>query len=526
MKIKIYMKKLVLLCMLGCMSLFVFAQPNWSENIAPILYSKCTTCHNSYGIAPFSLITYQDAFVNSATIRQQVNGRKMPPWPPDPNYRHLAHERTLTADEITAIDDWVTNGSPKGDSTLAPLVPVYSSQAEITSPDLVSRIPNYLVNTTTDLYRCFVIPTGFATQKFLTEIEAIPGNRSIVHHILIYEDTSNVPSQLDAADPGPGYTEFGGTGSTSSNLIGVWVPGQGTYRLPAGMGIKLPAQTNIILQIHYPGGTSSQIDSTKILFKLTSSSVRSVSIAPPLTHFNLTNGPLFIPANTTRTFYSEYTLPFTLSTLSVGPHMHLIGKSIMSYGITPTNDTIPFINIPEWDFHWQGLYSFQNVLKLPAGTVLHSTAFYDNTSANPDNPNDPPQNVSWGENTTDEMMLVYFSYLLYQPGDENIVIDSSTITSADNYSFSGIISSAQLYEPSPNPVTSDLSFDFYMADKSSVSFVIYDVNGRLIASLPSTRKYLVGLNREKFSIANLASGNYILQMKTETISRSKKFIKD
>ncbi len=520
------MKRLILLLCFGCMSLTLFAQPNWSEHIAPILYSKCTSCHNSNGIAPFSLITYEDAYVNSQTIRQQVNGRKMPPWPPDPNYRHLAYERVLTATEITAINDWVNNGSLKGDSTLAPPPPVYSSQAEITSPDLVSRIPDYLVNTTTDLYRCFVIPTGLATQEFLTEIEAIPGNRSIVHHILIYEDTSNVPLQLDAADPGPGYTEFGGTGSTSSNLIGVWVPGQGTYRLPAGMGIKLPAQTNIILQIHYPAGIVAETDSTKILFKLTPSSVRSVSIAPPLTHFNLTNGPLFIPANTTRTFYSEYTLPFTLSTLSVGPHMHLIGKSIMSYGITPTNDTIPFINIPDWDFHWQGLYSFQNVLKLPAGTVLHSTAFYDNTSANPDNPNDPPQNVYLGESTTDEMMLVYFSYLFYLPGDENIVIDSSTITATDDYSFSGIISTAQLYEPSPNPAVSDLSFDFYMPDKSSVSFVIYDMNGRLVTSLPSNKKYVAGLNREKFPVSNLAAGSYILQMKTESVSRSKKFVKE
>ncbi len=519
------MKKYLLLAVASFLSSYSSAQ-NWAQDIAPILYNKCTNCHNSNGIAPFSLITYQDAFDNSLSIQQDVNTRKMPPWPPDPNYRHLSHERILSPAEVISINNWVNNGSPKGDSTLAPTPPVYSSQAEITTPDLVSQIPSYLVNTTTDLYRCFVIPSGLVSDKYLTEIEAIPGNRSIVHHILIYEDTSIVPSQLDAGDPGPGYTDFGGTGSNSSNLIGVWVPGQGTYRLPAGMGIKLPAHTNIILQIHYPGGTFAQIDSTKILFKLTSSSVRNVTIEPPLTHFNLTNGPLFIPANTTRTFYSQYTIPFTLSTLSVGPHMHLIGKSIMAYGVTPANDTIPFINIPNWDFHWQGLYSFQNVLKVPAGTVLHSSAFYDNTAANPDNPNDPPQNVSLGEATTDEMMLVFFSYLFYQPGDENIVIDSATITTVDDYSFSGIISSAQLFEPSPNPVTTDLSFDFYMPDKSSVSFSVYDMNGRLVATLPSNKKYFAGMNREKISLTTLSSGNYILQMQTETVSRNKKFVKD
>jgi hypothetical protein len=520
------MKKYLFLFVICFYSLDGIAQ-NWAENIAPILYNKCTTCHNSNGIAPFSLLSYHDALVNDLDIQHSVNSRKMPPWPPDPAYRHLAHERVLTPLEIATINNWVNNGSPEGDSTLAPPAPVYSSQAEIISPDLTVQIPSYFVNTSTDLYRCFVIPSGLATQKYLTEIEALPGNRSIVHHILIYEDTSNVPALLDAADPGPGYTEFGGTGSFSSNLIGVWVPGQGKYILPTGMGIKLPAHTNIILQIHYPGGTSGQTDSTKILFKLTSSSVRNVSIAPPLNHYNLTNNDsLYIPANTIRTFYSQYTLPFTISTLSVGPHMHLIGKSIMSFGVTPANDTIPFINIPEWDFHWQGLYSFQNVLKLPIGTVLHSKAMYDNTSANPENPNDPPQDVSLGEATTDEMMLVYFSYLLYQPGDENIIIDSTTVTSSDDYSFSGIISSAQLYDPMPNPSLTDLTVDFYLPDKVQVSFMVYDMNGRMIEVIPSGKKYMVGLNREKFSVVSLTPGNYFLQMQVGAISRTKRFVKE
>jgi len=296
------MKKLILLAAIG-LTFQTHAQ-NWAVDIAPILYAKCTNCHNPNGIAPFSLITYQDAYDNRNDIQQDISIRKMPPWPPDPNYNHLAHERVLTAAEKTAIINWVSQGAPQGDSTLAPVPPVYASQAEITAPDLVVQIPSYTVNTATDLYRCFVIPSGLLSQRYITEIEAIPGNRSIVHHILIFEDTSGVPAQMDAADPGPGYTDFGGTGSNSSNLIGVWVPGQGVYKMPAGMGLYLPANTNIILQIHYPGPTFGQTDSTKILFKLSSSALRSVSIAPPLNHFNLSNGPLFIPANTTRTFYS------------------------------------------------------------------------------------------------------------------------------------------------------------------------------------------------------------------------------
>ena len=371
-----------------------------------------------------------------------------------------------------------------------------------------------------------MIPSNLFSQQFITEIEVIPGNRNIVHHVLVFEDTSSIPSQLDANDPEPGYINFGGTGSATSNLIGIWVPGQSTYRLPAGLGIKLPAQTNIVVQIHYPGGILSQTDSTKILFKLTSSPLRNVSIDPPLNHFNLTNGPLYIPANTTRTFYSLDTIPYQLSVLSVGPHMHLIGKSIMAYGVTPANDTIPFINIPSWDFHWQGLYSFQQVLRLHAGTVLHSTAFYDNTAANPNNPNNPPQPVYLGEATTDEMMLVYFAYLLYQSGDENIVVDSSVITRIDDFSFSEIISSPQLYSPIPNPVMSDLIFDFFLPDNSPVSFRIVDMNGRLVIEIPSNKKYMAGLNHEKIPVSGLPAGNYVLQMQTEKVTRSKVFVKE
>jgi len=521
------MKKLLFFATINFIGSYASAQtPNWAQHIAPILYPKCTNCHNPNGIAPFSLITYGDALDNSSDIQQDVNVRKMPPWTPDPGYCHLANERTLTQHEIKAINDWVNGGAPQGDLAFAPTAPVYDSKVEITSPDLASRIPSYSVNTSTDLYRCFVIPTGLNTDQFITEMEAVPGNRSIVHHILIYEDASGYPAQLDAADPEPGYTNFGGTGSSSSNLIGIWSPGQGVYRLPAGTGIKLRANTNIVLQIHYPGGTHGIIDSTKILFKLSSSSLREVYIAPALNHDHLTNGQLIIPANTTRTFYAQFQVPITMSMLAVGPHMHLIGKSILSYGVTPEQDTIPFINIPSWDFHWQGLYSFRKVLKIPQGTMIYSTAFYDNTSANPENPNNPPKDVQMGEATTDEMMLVFFSFMFYQPGDENIVIDTSAI-SYDDSSFSGSIMSPQLYQPNPNPVRNDVTFDFYLPDKSSpLSFSIYDVGGRLVTTLPANNNYVEGLNRKNFSVANLAGGNYLLQMNAGSFSRTKKFVKE
>ena len=195
---------------------------------------------------------------------------------------------------------------------------------------------------------------------------------------------------LDALDPGPGYTFFGGTGSPNSKVIGAWVPGQHTYYSPNGMGIRIPANANIVLQIHYPGGTSNRTDSTKVLIKMTSIPQREITINTPLNHYQLDNGPLYIAANTTKTFYAHCYIPSDMSVLSVGPHMHLVGKSILSYGVTPTHDTIPFVDIPNWDFHWQGSYAFPKIIKIPGGSTIYSEAYYDNTLANIHNPNDPP----------------------------------------------------------------------------------------------------------------------------------------
>lgn len=499
-------------------------QTTWSNSTANILYTHCTSCHHDGGIAPFSLMTFTDALQNSSDIEDVILSNEMPPWPPDAQYSRFAHERLLTSQERTDILDWISQGALSGDTTLAPIAPTYSGIAEISNPDLVSKMPTYTVNTATDLYRCFVIPSGIGVNQYITQIEALPGDRSIVHHILVFEDSSSTPAQLDAADPGPGYTNFGGTGSNTSKLIGVWVPGQTSTPLPAGMGIKLTANTNIIIQIHYPGGTIGKTDSTEIRFKLTTTPLREISIDPPLNHFQLDNGPLFIPANTTKTFTAHYQVPIDISVLAVGPHMHNIGRSITSFGVTPSQDTIPFIHIPHWDFHWQGTYSFRRVLHIPAGTILYSSAFYDNTSANHHNPNIPPQDVFLGEATTDEMMLVYFAYTYYLPGDENIIQDSTILTSTDEVLFDDIVSTPQLYAPYPNPSKDYTNIHFLLAKKETVKISIYDINGKMVWIENNLAEKNAGYHTVMVPLNGFANGLYTISLETENYKRTKKLL--
>ena len=519
-KYPLMFKRLLLFAVGISTSLSVSAQtPVWSTDVAPILYSNCVSCHRTGGAAPFELITYQNAVTYSSLISSAVQAKRMPPWPPDPAYKALAHERLLTQAQISTIANWVNGGAPQGNPNLAPPAPVFNSNGDLPgTPSLVATIPTYTSAAATgDIYQCFVVPSGLLADKFITAFEAIPGNRSIVHHVLVYSDTSGTCAALDAATPGPGYTSFGGVGASDAELVGGWVPGTAPLQYPAGFGVKLAKGTDIVIQIHYPAGTMGMVDSTKINFFFSpTNNVRSVAIVPVLNHQDnavLQNYPLFIGANQTKTFVEKFTPPafFNYSVLGIAPHMHLIGKNIKSFGVTPTLDTQQLISIPNWDFHWQGFYMFKKIQKVVAGTTLYAVADYDNTANNPMNPNNPPQPVSAGESTTDEMMLVYYIFTLYQPGDENIVIDSSTITSVLPVNY---YHGQQLLQSHPNPATNELVVKCYLEKEDNGSIDIINMEGRLVKTLMAKRSIKAGYTPFQFSVADLPSGIYQLRLRT------------
>jgi len=503
------MKRILLLSILIVISKLTQGQNvNYNEHISCILYEHCTTCHHDGGIAPFSLMDYGTASAAAYGVMQAVNAGTMPPWPSNTEYNSLAHERLLTQDEIDAITNWVNNGVLEGPG-VAPTPPVYSGTEEILNPDLTLTMPQYDISTNgNDVYRCFVIPTAIGQDVYISEIEVIPGNYEAVHHVLLFQDETNTPQQLDDADPGPGYTSFGGTGSSASKAIGGWVPGQSKKVYPNGMGVKIPDGASVIMQVHYPTTANGQTDQTKVNIKYTTGFTREIFIDPPINHFDLNEGQLVIPANEVRTFTGDYTIPnqYDIILLDVSPHMHLLGKSIKSYGVTPTNDTIPFIEIEDWDFHWQGFYDFRQPVVFPAGSTFHGEATYDNTSNNPNNPNNPPQTVTAGEATTEEMMLVFFSYTLYLPGDENIVID--TVTVHDSHMCQPLLvgvdeNKSEEIDIYPNPTNGLINFNWNASGKASVH--INDVYGRSVRTLNWN-------NSSSIDISDLPNGMYLFEL--------------
>ncbi len=505
-------------------SSIAFSQtPTWSNKIAKIIYSNCTECHRSGGIAPFSLLSYADAQAQAFGIKSATSSKMMPPWHADPSYNHLKGERILTSQQISDISDWVNAGAPAGDLSQAPLPPTFTPGIKMQNPDKSFSIPTYSVVKNTDDYRCFVIPSGITASKFLSQIEFEPMNISIVHHILLFQDNAITCKNLDDADPLPGYASFGGgIGSGTSTLIGGWVPGGNLIDIPQNMGILLKANSYLILQIHYAPGSLSKKDSTRCHFKYTSlTNTREIFVVPILNHANggnggITNGPLFIPANTVKKFNQVYTLDNTTdySIISVAPHLHLIGKSYKVFAVTPVNDTLKLCNIPDWDFHWQGAYTFRKIVKFPKSTKVYGEAIYDNTANNPLNPSSPPKNVSLGENTTDEMMLCYFTYTLYQAGDENIILDSSVLQP------SGIIPIKEngrctIY---PNPVQNSLTIHL-MGNYDHVIIAIMDIQGKEMIRQTATGNYI------PVDISSIPQGVYVIKIFQGENETSKRFVK-
>ena len=478
--------------------------PTWTDGIACIIYSHCSSCHNSNGVAPFPLMSYNDVYQNRFSIAASVQSKSMPPFPATQDKRKYAHSNTLSAHEINEIVEWVNNFAPLGDANNIPAAPTFSTAYQIRNPDFTARIPKYTVSSNKDVYRVFAIPVNNAVLQTIQSIEVVPGNRDIVHHALVFQDTSDIPFNLDKNDPLPGYSAFGGTGSKSSKLLTVFTPGQGAFTFAPGFGTSLLPKSYIILQIHYPGGVIGRVDSTQIRLKFASTTLRSISTSAVLNHnFTLQNGPLTIPANTVKTFYSKVTSNQNRTLTGIMPHMHLIGVSIKAFAVTPSADTISLIDIPKWDFHWQYFYQFQKPIFLPAGTVLYGEATYDNTSNNPYNPNSPPKEVKQGEGTEDEMFLIYMNLSTYMAGDSNIIIDTTNhlkhdascfeTSSTDNIHGSDIVP-INIY---PNPVSEML----YLSEKSRYSVLSND--GRvLLHSEEATHQ---------FNVSALPTGVYFLK---------------
>lgn len=498
------------------------AQTTWSDQAASVFYNKCSQCHHSAGIAPFSLTDFATAYDNRALIKVAVENNEMPPWPADTSYQRYFHERILTQAERDIIINWVDDDGPSGNLTTAPPPPVYNgSQILPGVPDLVVTMPNYMSKATPsqDDYVCFSMPTGLVADRKIKAIEVIAGNTAIVHHCLVYKDDGTYATDTIGGDCG---------GPTTGGMIGAYTPGASPTIFPEtstfNAGITLEAGSYIVFAMHYPDGSYGQWDQTKVniyFYPEPVSNFREVYAAPILSDWTFN-----IPANTVDSVEANYgPLPATVTMMSVFPHMHLLGKYIESYAVTPTTDTIPFVRIPEWDFHWQEFYFFKYMQMIPINSMIYGKGIYDNTVANDHNPNDPPIDVGAGFNTTDEMFLIYYHFMLYQAGDENINQDSLNTIFLSQGLSDEISYGIKVF---PNPSNESVNISYTLNDAAFVSVYIYDINGRLMQILArenqTTGEQKLVWNGTNQNNEKVKSGVYFYSMMIDGVNKTGKII--
>lgn len=461
-----------------------FGQVTWADDVADIVYNKCSQCHHTGGVGPFPLMTYAETNPLAAMIGASVTTDEMPPWPPNNDYQSYSHDRSLSAVEKTTILDWISNGTPEGNPANTPPPPVFQVGSIYGSGDLTVQIPTYMSKATSeDDYVCFAMPSNLPTNRVIKAIEIVPGNPAIVHHALIYID----PTSSSVTDTVGG--DCGGPSSQNASLVMGYTPGSIPMTLPdqapLKLGMTMPANSQVIFAMHFPEGSYGEYDSTKVIFHFYppgETGIREVFSAPIIQDWAFLLAPNVETNLTSRYPPSPTTLPLNYSLLSIFPHMHLLGKSMEVYGIQPGLDTLKLMDLPEWDFEWQGYYFYEYIQKAEAGAYIKADAVYDNTAANPFNPNSPPQWVAAGLNTSDEMFLVYMHYMLYFPGDENYNIDSLM-----NLSTISLLEAE--YGPSqfsvyPNPFKEGVNvFSNNVSAGDKVSVFVYNSQGKIIKKL-------------------------------------------
>lgn len=484
----------------------------YTENIAPVIYNKCSSCHHVGGIAPMPFSNYDDVKKHIGMITMAAldpKNRFMPPWMPDTSYSHFIDERTLTVAETEMIKNWIIQGMPQGNVAAEPELPAFKKGSQLGKPDLTVSMKESFMHRgdNNDEYRVFVLPTYLKEGHNVGAIEIVPGNPKIAHHIILGLDTTQVADKLDLKDERYGYEQYSGFGfyPTYDNWSG-WVPGNKTRFFPKGISNYILPRSKVLLQMHYGPSPIDSKDSTVVNIFYNDASANRYIRGWVISPNDIKDGPFFIPANTKKTFHAQFKVVADWSLINVTPHAHWLGKKWEVFAVHPNGDTTNLIRINDWDFNWQNFFSFKKFVKLEKGTMIYCNGTFDNTEKNYRNPNRPLKNVAWGESAKDEMFLFYFAYVPYLTGDENMEI-------------AGTINYLNAFYNKPGK---KIALDYSTADNSVLSIKLVDDKGKTVAQPVNNEQTASGRYQKELSVSALKPGVYWCKYVSNNYTESKK----
>jgi Flp pilus assembly protein TadD/mono/diheme cytochrome c family protein len=386
----------------------------WRRQIAPIVYRNCTGCHHAGGSGPFPLMTYQEVARRASLIQTATHSRYMPPWLPAPGFEPLAGDRRLSADEISLIAAWVREGTPEGDG-VAPPPPVYSSDWQLGTPDLILEMPQalHVPASGTDLFENFALPVPIDSTRWVRAMEIQPGSPQVTHHAnVILDRTASVrrahPSDWQQGIPGMDLLVDSGDRFDPDSHFLFWKPDSTALVEPAGMPWRLDPGTDLILNMHLKPTGKSETVRARIGLYFTPQPATAQPMLLQLEDDAALNIP---PGDPAFVIEDHLKLPVAVQLLGIYPHAHYLGKRMEAWADLPTGQRHPLFLIPDWDIDRQSVYRLAKPLLLPRGTILHMRYTYDNSAANPRNPHTPPIRVRAGNRSEDEMGHLWLQVL-------------------------------------------------------------------------------------------------------------------
>ncbi len=376
------------------------AEITYTKDIAPILYKSCTECHRSGEMGPMSLMSYNEVRPWAKSIRERVMDQTMPPWSADPKVGHWSNDPSLSSKEKDTITTWVAAGAPKGEDKDMPATPKYVSGWTIGEPDVVLEMQEeYSVPAEgTVPYLYFSMPTNFTEDKWIQAFEIRPSDRTVVHHVIAYSQDPNVKN-----------TSAGGEGDLRNGgrvHIGGITPNTPGFVYKPGTAKLIKKGSNIVFQMHYTTNGTPAKDRTRIgfIFAKTPAKHEIITGNAMNTRFAIPAGDGNYEIKASKVMESD-----TLIT-SFMPHMHVRGKAFTYTAVYPDGRSEVLLNVPKYDFNWQHNYYPAKPVLLPKGTRLDCVAYFDNSTKNKFNP-DPSKTVRWGDQTWEEMMIGWYTFM-------------------------------------------------------------------------------------------------------------------
>jgi Flp pilus assembly protein TadD/mono/diheme cytochrome c family protein len=403
-------------------------QITFNKHVAPILLANCAACHHEGGAGPFSLIEYQEVKKRARQIVTVTGSRYMPPWLPEPSHGEFADARRLSDEQISTVRLWVEQGMIEGDKGALPPAPSFNEAWQLGRPDLIVEMPQAytLPAGTTDFFRNFVIPLPVTKTRYVKAVELLPGDKKIFHHANILIDRTGGSRRRDEQDPEVG---FGGMDvaiesenfDPDSHFL-FWKPGSAPWVEPDEMAWPLTPGTDLVLNLHMQPSGKPETIKARIGLYFTDRAPSKFPMLLQLEHDGAIDIP---PGKKDFVITDEFTLPVEVDALAVYPHAHYAGKDLQALAALPDGTKKPLVWIKDWDLNWQAVYRYERPVFLPAGTVISMRFTYDNSAANPRNPNSPPKRIVAGDKATDEMGHLWLQVLPRSRDDARMVLQEA-----------------------------------------------------------------------------------------------------